>query len=442
MSELMWALIAVAVAFLVLVPPVLFLLGRFDVVGVPLAILGAAIATATATLLAAVTRTPTVPWLIATAPVLYTAAAGRAFLVGAPSKTDSGSDGRSLIGALVVAASSVVILARAPVKWDARSIWFFHSSWFADSATVYIDVASMYFFGHGDYPPYAASFGAYAWLFGSNRNDWIPQLATGVLVLAACALLSVLIVRRTAPRLVSVAMGGVAMIAALGVIESRGLDGYMDGLLAALIAVLALSAFRNWDAQVVTIAAIAAALTKNEGLLFVVVVIVPAYALTRRRVWLLGPGIALGAAWALNVRLAWPNPEGWIVRNVLPWSEVYFERLSTIAVDLISYPTLQAAGLVWFGALVAARALRTGRQTLGLLIGMGAIAGALLVVTIITYLVTPHDLAWHLETSASRLIMHPSMVLLAGGLAAALDIVSAVIQDKSRSQHQTPQSVA
>jgi hypothetical protein len=410
------ALLAVGLACIILVPGVMFALGRGDAVGLCLGILGAAITTSCAALCALAFRTPTVTWLVIFVPLLWAVGVARATRHRTSSNPrGSAFDPAAFLGAATAALSTGWLLARAPVAWDGRSIWFFHASWLRDPQTVYAAIPAAVNI-HADYPPFAASFGAFAWLLADTRNDWLPQIATGVLAATACSLLAILVVRSATTNLSAALLAALGTMAFLGVTNGRSFDGYQDGLLAALVAIVALLAFTAWDTQIALIAAVALALTKNEGLVFLVVILIPAYLLAKRPIRSLMPGLVLGVAWLVGVRMAGLGSDGWILDAVLPWSGGFLDRLSTIGRAMVADPILLLALILWIGAVLAITASTSQPHLLRTVIGMGAIALALLIVEAVFYLATPADLTWHLTNSVDRLVLSPAMVLTAAGL--------------------------
>jgi hypothetical protein len=348
-------------------------------------------------------------------------------------------DWYALLGSATVASTVIVFLSRAPVRWDARSIWFFHASWFADKTTPYaVAVASTtaYGFSHLDYPPLTASIGAFAWRLGNPRNDWIPQFATGILTLACCAVLAILISRYVNSAWERLAVGLISTLLFLAIIRGNGLDGYVDGLAALLVTVLVVMAFSAKDDQVVIIFAIAAALVKNESFVFLVAVIVPLYLLRRRSIRPLVPGLVMGTAWIIAIRTTGIALESWRPANAFPWSPAFGDRMITILGEIVSSPSLWLAAAIWIGALILHRTANASKATLEVLIGTGIVAGTIVAIELGMYLATPFlDVRAHLETSVDRLLILPSMALLTGGLIGVAGAWMAFSREMSRHDH-------
>ncbi len=204
---------------------------------------------------------------------------------------------------------------RAPVDWDARSIWWFHARWFAAGGAQVADAMRnpVFAFSHPDYPPLAPATNGVLWWLGGTESLKQAQLVTAVLTLSAIATLAFACwyaVRRILPAWVAALAGLVMVAAAYGTSwagasgTAAATNGYVDALWAAAFAagcvfVLACRpspTVLRWGALCLAVAA----LTKNEGLLAVVLVV--GLALARYRfgrlalVWLLG-ALAPGVTW-------------------------------------------------------------------------------------------------------------------------------------------------
>lgn len=153
-----------------------------------------------------------------------------------------------------------------------------------------------------------------------------------------------------------------------------------------------------------------AALTKNEGLAWLVAVSISFFLAHRRDRWrslvALWPAPALAMLWLVPrtvFRLSTDLAEGSVLSRVwqhLHQLDVYFQTLRT-------YPI--GKPLFWFGviivfALTARRAVQSEQFGLvSLAIQYGFLVGA--------YLATPNDITWHLRYSAERVINQLTPVL-------------------------------
>ncbi len=423
LSDSLYGLTIAVSAAIVLVPGVMMIMRRRDPLGLCLSILGSGVVTALVGVVSVIIRTPAKPWLLAAVPLVYVIGMFRLSRLKWVTRWGGNNDRFALFGSAIVGLSAAVFLVRAPVGWDARSIWFFHASWFADASTVYgeFPLVERYPHSHMDYPPLTASFGAFAWLFGELRNDWIVQSATALITLAAIGVLSIIVARAATSARGRMLAAGATTFAALGVIRGNGLNGHVDGLVAVLVSILAIAAFRRDDPPLVMITALALALAKNEGYAFLVVVVLPLYLLRGRSIRSLLPGIGIGLIWVVAIRATGSVLESWQPFNTLPWSPEFGARLEAIVRAMLSDPMLLASIALWVGTLILVFAKRTSHKTRVTVGGMGAVAGALLLVIVVMYLATPHDtlprnLGWHLFTSVDRLVMHPTLVLVTGAI--------------------------
>jgi hypothetical protein len=148
-----------------------------------------------------------------------------------------------------------------------------------------------------------------------------------------------------------------------------------------------------------------------------ILIIVPLYLLRRRSLLPLVPGLISGTAWIIAIRTTGVALESWHPLNALPWSLDFTNRVGTILVAIALVPILGLAIVIWVGTVVVDLALKTPRTTLQIVIGTGIVAGAMMTIQLGMYLATPFlDIRLHLEPSVDRLMMLPSIVLLAGGL--------------------------
>lgn len=411
------ALSAVVIALAVLVPGCLALLGRRDPLGVLLAVIGSALVTSAAGLLAVLTRTPTRPWFIVAAVAVVGGGFVRRHVVTTPRHAAPWWLAVAPISVATLAA--LPVLTRAPVQWDARSIWFFHASWFASADVAYTDLATAEAFSHPDYPPLAPSLGGFAWFFGDGRNDWTPQLTTGALTLAGIGLLVTIVATGVADRRVQAATVAALSLVAIATIQGNGFDGYVDGTAALLLAVVIMSTvLDDVDPTTTVLAALALALVKNEAFLFLLVVVVPLHLVSRRSVRPLAPAIAAGLAWVVAIRLPGLDLESWQIENALPWSTGFSGRLADVAAAITGESSLRAAALSWAGAALLAGTGSSGPAK-RIVAFTGAAGAAMVVVLVGVYLATPSDLSWHLDASVDRLVINPALVLGAGAVAAA-----------------------
>jgi uncharacterized membrane protein (Fun14 family) len=327
---------------------------------------------------------------------------------------------------------------RAPYEWDARSIWWFHARWFADGGAAVWDAMRnpAFAFSHPDYPPLApATNGALWWISGSTSLKQ-AQIVTAIVTLSAVAVLGFAVwyaVRRALPGWVAVVVAGVLVLATYGVASidsltlAPGTNGYVDVLWSAAFAagcVFVLATDRDpvalrWGALCLAVAA----LTKNEGLVAVVLVVVLAlvrHRFTRRAVIWLGCSLVPGLAWLVVARVAGAESEYLgsskttqllrldpdVLRRISPAADGVWQQMSSIVIVV--------AGVSVLGLLIATRARRELSGTSWPWMWIAWLATTTSVVY--AYVVSPAPLHWHLRTSVDRTTMAPRLILLTEAL--------------------------
>lgn len=337
----------------------------------------------------------------------------------------------ALLAAALLAAIAFKAVGEPLTDWDARSIWFFHAKMIYVSGRVL--EAGLWndpqlAWAHTDYPKLNAVVTA-VWMraFGV-WNEYLPRAALALL-LAPAVLLCVGYARSFAGQLFLVCV----LLLKPG--ESLWI-GSMDGILAAYAGVSVLYGGR-WVAarepRDLLAALVAAALCsglKNEGLVLAAFAIVTTFFWARsvpRRMAALGILLFLPT----GIWFVWARRNG-LVNDLAAegWFQRAFARLgdgqslAQIAqsilrpkeVRIVVALTLTACLLRWLARrrrldcpcwLQLAPAMSTA-----VLYGI-CLAGV--------YLTTPHDLSWHLETSASRTVLPISSCWLAGLAAVTLN---------------------
>ena len=198
----------------------------------------------------------------------------------------------------VVALVSVPVLGTAlvgPTAYDARMIWWFHAAWFwrgGDQAAAAMGNAFLNY-NHPQYPPLASASVGSLWSVARGGDFWVAQALSAAQSWLGLVLVAVLgaSVARGRARLLAAAVGGLVVVAGVGLGEGFALRGYADVTWSAFAAagavaglVLAPSAA---TARLAAVCFAAAALTKAEGLTVVAGVLVPLvvarWALVQRR---------------------------------------------------------------------------------------------------------------------------------------------------------------
>jgi len=338
----------------------------------------------------------------------------------------------------VVGLFPFLTVRRAPFEWDARSIWWFHASWFADGGAAFWHAMQnpALAFSHPDYPPLAsATNGALWWVSGSESLKQ-AQIVTAILTLSAVAAFAFSVwyaVHRLLPGWAAIVGAGVLVIAAYGVAgegkstQALATNGYVDVLWSAAFAagcVFVLAAKRSpealrWGALCLAVAA----LTKNEGLVAVVLVVVLALVRYRFRrpapAWLAG-ALVPGVSWLVVPRLAGAESEYLTnsrTRELLRLEPDVLRRISPAISGVwheMSEIVLVAAGISVLGLLVATRARRELSATAWPWMWIAWLGTMTSIVY--AYVVSPDPVPLHLLSSVDRTTVAPRLVLLAESL--------------------------
>jgi len=342
-------------------------------------------------------------------------------VVGEPAKAPGWLTAASLVAA---AGAAGIFLARTLVEphggWDAWAIWNLKARFFVRGGEAWTRMLSPVLdWAHPDYPLLLPSTIARWWSYAGSESFVWPALAALVSAAAMAGLMweALRLLRSgTAAAVALLCLAGTYGLA--GQAASQYAEAPLALFMAASLACLVLAERTGGRGPLVLAGACAgfAAWTKNEGLLFIPV---------------------LAAAWLLAGR-RWRTPKltavefAWMVVGALP-------GLAAVAVLKLSIPggndlvtglgagalaakladpqrywmilktfTLESLKLVMPAALLAAWGLsgfrRSSDNQRGALLCLVAAAGMLLGYGLV-YLLTPYDLAWHLSTSASRLLM-------------------------------------
>lgn len=332
-------------------------------------------------------------------------------------------DGRAAWIVGIVAVLLVFALGSPTDEWDPRSIWMLHAKRIYLENSLYAQLDGYAIFSHNDYPSLMPLWSATAAKLVGHWNEIFPKAAATLLLLPP-----LLLIART------LRTWWAAGLFAVAVLEVGGrylVDGYMDAFLAVYaVAALAVALQPRRDAaerawfNLAAYAALSAVLTliKNEGAVLAILVAVVATGtvlLRDRRVpW------ALLAAFAVSMLplVAWKLAVGAAdLGNDLAQSDLkgqLLARLPELSQSvLILKALLRSAAWAPLVLLLVLwpRTWRTPAARAGLMVAV-AYFGVLFAV----YLSTPHDLVWHLATSAKRVAL-PVQLLLMYGVLVLLD---------------------
>ena len=224
-------------------------------------------------------------------------------------------------GALVVVAGfgpQLFGTLTSATAFDARVTWFLHAEWLLGGQGMFLSEIKNRAWTHNpDYPPAVSASIAAVWKLLRTHDAELAQFIVAALTGFALSLAIVLILdlRATGAGARSITIERwiwpvVISAAAYAVIRDYGFNGYMDGFLACTALCLALLLFRGDSSPLLVGAcAITAALTKNEGFVFVTIMAIgttiygPLRRLVRTpRLLALWAGVATGSAWIVLMR--------------------------------------------------------------------------------------------------------------------------------------------
>lgn len=332
-------------------------------------------------------------------------------------------DGRAAWMLGIVAVLLVLALGSPTDEWDPRSIWMLHAKRIYLENSLYAQLDGYAIFSHNDYPSLMPLWSATAAKVVGHWNEIFPKAAATLLLLPP-----LLLIART------LRTWWAAGLFAVAVLEVGGrylVDGYMDAFLAVYaVAALAMAIQPRTDNaagawfNLAAYAALSAVLTliKNEGAVLAILVAVVATGTLllreRRMPW----GLLAAFAVSMLPLLAWKLAvAGADLGNDLAQSDLkgqLLARLPDLAPTVLILKALLRSA-VWVPLVLLlvlwARTWRVSAARAGL-----AVAAAYFAVLFAVYLSTPHDLAWHLATSAKRVAL-PVQLLLMYGVLVLLD---------------------
>jgi hypothetical protein len=313
--------------------------------------------------------------------------------------------------------------------WDAATIWNLRARFLFRGADHWRDAFSdlLGTWTHADYPLLVPGAAARAWSFIGSEPQAVPILL-GLLFTFAMAFMLL-------GALASLRSRGQGLLAAIVLLccnslVYEGANQYADVplaffMLATFVALALADTLKEGGPGFVALAGLTAGLaawTKNEGMLFVLALFVGhllvithlrgwQQALRRQGIMLLGlaPMLLLIIAfkWGVapaNDLLASLQPADVINRLTDPWRlwfvlQSFGERFLALSGWLAAAPLVLALYLLVVGWRERVRE----RESVGTMLST---LGLLLAAYLFVYVVTPYDLAWHVDTSMYRLAFH------------------------------------
>ena len=404
-----------------------------------LAPLATGVVCAAAAIASLVTRTPLATWLAVGIVVATGASAWWLRRAGPSAEADGPVTWSGLAALVAVVAVPLLAVRRAPVDWDARSIWFFHADWVRVGGTEAVDAVSnpALAFAHADYPPLAPATVASVWRVLGHDYE-LAQLVTALL--GASAVVAMALAVRVAvrglrlPSTVTAAGGVLLILAAYGIAGSGGTNGYVDLLWAAAFAAGTVGLLRSRNepaaAGAGALCLATAMLTKNEGLIAgaVVLLLVVAMRGLRRGLVLAAAPAGLAAAWVLASRVLGAESDlaaSGRLPGLLSLDREVLERIGPTAEAIWRWCRweLVVAAACAGAALAVARRPRSEALGVGPWAVWGAIAGCLGAIAL-AYVISPNDIEWHLRTSVDRTTVAPRLLLLVEATMSAFVLLS------------------
>lgn len=324
---------------------------------------------------------------------------------------------------LVLTVHALYVTESAPRHWDYWAIWGLKAKVFAAGGTIdwsfLTDPANA--FAHPDYPLLLTMIYSFLASWGETWNDrWFGLVDTAFVT----SLL--LVVRGVCTRLFgSVAIGSwTALLLAFPAMQI--IFGYADLPLFAFVTCGLLFLQMHLQRPTSRLALLGflllggGALTKNEGLSFLLIALVVAAMASRRPKWttlMAVPGLVLVASWQIPRLFLDLSTDvtrsGWLPRAA--------ERIDDPTLGLALWhflPSTAVAALITVS--VAALLARERLKRLALLVAVPALQ---LLIYLGVYMGSPHDLTWHIATSWSRISLHVAIPILAVSIPVLVEVL-------------------
>lgn len=338
-----------------------------------------------------------------------------------------------------------------PAMWDSNSIWWLHAAYFthgADFARAALASPALVF-SHPDYPPFASAPVSVVWSVFDGYRLYPAQAVSALVTFSAIALLAYAVraVTSGAPKLLSRLAGAATGLAAWACAPYAVATGMSDHLWSAafVAAALLLLIGHGWlDRPAVPVLLLSAvALTKNEGLVMVLVLTAAGTLRYRRElrrvIWPLWAPAAAGLFWGVLARHFGAVSDVTGDPRIGPFlagdEQVWSRFPPTVAALWGQVGTVTTGALIV--AVLGAAVLRGRRRGLGLgsdawLWGLFALYAVILVTN---YLTHANGIEWYLATSADRVSL--PFALLACASAACWAVVAASRGRGSGTEHTT-----
>ncbi len=307
---------------------------------------------------------------------------------------------------------SMIPLLHPAYGWDTRSIWLFHAKRIFLDGSLYAQLDDYAAWTHNDYPSLVPAMSASIARSVGYWNEIAPRAAAGI------ALAPVLF--WAAHFLRSWAAYAAWVAAALIICWAETLTGYMDSLVAlnfsvALLAVLEIyrkgysreTAVPVVPAVVLSVSMLQSLFLKNEGAVTSALLSLAMIPVLLRKPRLLAsvavPWVAFLALWKLPIMFAGVESDLFQGGQAIERGLQRLRSPAEYGQILQSFQILSFHFFAVFAALLAGLAVWTRRLAYLAppLFAIGGYACCLFLVYITTY----HELRWHLDTSADRVLL-------------------------------------
>ena len=400
-----------------------------------------------------ITRSALLPWVLVVTVATWLASA--AVVARRPATPAGAAPAPGPVRAwclAVVAPVSAPVLAGSlgpATEYDERAIWLFHARWLWSGGAAARDAMATAALGwsHSDYPPLVPATVAGLWSVVDGGDLQLGQAVTSVqgwLVVVLAGVLVTGAVRRRA-QLPTAVLAAMFAIGSFGIAGGFGTRGYADLAWAAMATAAAIAGLvlppTPVTMRLVAVCLAGAALTKSEGLVTVVAVLVPLIALrwlvVRRRAALpglaaLAAAVVVGASWlVLSARFgteADRDITGAGVKALLQGEATQLDRVAPALRGLWGYArtTIVISTVVVVGGLVLARGPRREQHLGGGLWLPIAAAGSFLV-ALAALAAGELDLDFWLGSAGIRLVIIARALLLAEVLVVAAVAVDVLV---------------
>lgn len=309
---------------------------------------------------------------------------------------------------------TILILGYPILEWDPRSIWFFHAKRIFIDNNLYAQLDNYASWSHNDYPIMLPALAAsFAKTLG-YWNEVFPRLALLPLIFPLLILFSVLIEKRE--------LFYLWIIAILSSCHGLLINGYLDGILGLYFAAASIVIGRlylqnkeendQWDLVILVLLLSTLLFLKNEGLLMVCVLslgILPLLKTNKNYVFIfIMPVFLYVTLWKLHV-YSHQITNDLFTPGVV---ERFLSRFNNSIESILIYGAYFRESFIYL-SLLFFMALFGNRFRIDLTTYIPFILTMVYTLGIIViYFTTPHDLIWHLQTSASRTFMATNVSLV------------------------------